>query len=224
MSQQRADEPYRALVERERHFSQAVIESLPGLFYRVDQHGRLLEWNDNFEKVSGYSAGELAGRSVLDFFRESDHASITEGIRRSFSTGEALVEGSFVSKDQSQTPYLFSGKRFLNDGETCLIGLGIDITARKELEASRHSSEAALMEAQRIAGVGSFSMDARHRRSPVVSRPEPHSSPRSPPAGADLRHPRAVLYARKLGTADACCGEGARDRLAGPARVGNGPR
>ncbi|MBK9236806.1 MAG: PAS domain S-box protein [Rhodoferax sp.] len=37
---------------RERDFSRAALDSLPGLFYLIDQQGQFLRWNQNFETVS----------------------------------------------------------------------------------------------------------------------------------------------------------------------------
>lgn len=40
---------------RERTFSDAALNSLPGIFYLFDQTGKFLRWNKNFERVSEYS-------------------------------------------------------------------------------------------------------------------------------------------------------------------------
>ena len=119
---------------QEKNFNQAAINSLPGLFYLFDEHGHFLRWNRNFENVSGYSAEEISRMSPLDFFKEPDKSLIAERIQKVFSNGEASAEGNFVSKDQRQTPYFFTGKLFFLEDKPCLLGTGIDITARKQAE------------------------------------------------------------------------------------------
>ena len=124
-----------ALIVQERDFTQAALDSLPGLFYLIDQKGRFLRWNQTFEKVSGYSAAEIAVMSPLDFFGEADCGPITAAIAQTYATGEALVEAEFLAKDQTGTPFLFSGKRFLREQQACLMGLAIDITQRRQANA-----------------------------------------------------------------------------------------
>jgi two-component system sensor histidine kinase/response regulator len=119
----------------QKDFSKSIVESLPGIFYLINEHGRLVRWNDNFIDLSGYSATELSLMSVLDLFKGADKGLIAERMQRVFSVGEAMVEAAFVAKDQTETPYLFSGKRLMFDGKPCLVGLGVDITERKRAEA-----------------------------------------------------------------------------------------
>jgi len=122
------------IIRRERDLSQASIDSLPGLFYMLDDQGRFLRLNKNFEKVSGYSADEISRMTPPDFFGETDKRSIADAIQRVFQTGEATVETDFLSKDQTKTPYFFTGKLFQFDQKSCLIGMGIDSTDRKQAQ------------------------------------------------------------------------------------------
>ncbi len=59
---------------------------------------------------------------------------IRSAMEQTFKVGEAWVEADFISRDQTKTPYLFSGRLFHFDGKACLIGMGIDITERKQAE------------------------------------------------------------------------------------------
>jgi two-component system, sensor histidine kinase and response regulator len=128
-----------SLVDRrysaQKDFSKSIAESLPGIFYLINEHGQLVRWNQTFKDLSGYSAEELYRMSVLDLFREPDRGLVAERMQQVFSKGEAVAEASFVAKDRTETPYLFSGKRLMFDGEPCLVGLGLDITERKRAEA-----------------------------------------------------------------------------------------
>ncbi|MBU0544914.1 MAG: PAS domain S-box protein [Proteobacteria bacterium] len=128
-------------VMRERDLTQATIESLPGLFYLFDEHGKFLRWNKNLEEISGYSFQEISCMSPLDFFGEPDKETIAEAIQKVFLTGQASVEADFLSKNQTRTPCLFTGKSFLFDKKPCLIGMGIDITNRKQAEKALLESE-----------------------------------------------------------------------------------
>lgn len=119
----------------EKQFSEVVIDSLPGIFYLFDRQEKFLRWNANFEQVSGYSAAEIAAMHPLDFFTGSDKALVAARISEVFVKGESYAEAEFVSKDGRRTPYYFTGITLQLDGQECLAGVGIDITARRRAEA-----------------------------------------------------------------------------------------
>ncbi|MDO8786911.1 MAG: PAS domain S-box protein [Sulfuritalea sp.] len=131
-------EKYRAqeIILQERDFTHEALDSLPGLFYLIGQEGRFLRWNHNFEAVSGYGGDEISTLSPLDLFGEADRDSVAAAIQRVYEQGEAQVEAEFVTKDQTRTPFLFTGKRYLLEQKPCLMGMGIDITERKREEAA----------------------------------------------------------------------------------------
>jgi diguanylate cyclase (GGDEF)-like protein/PAS domain S-box-containing protein len=126
---------------REKNFIAAMLDSLPGLFYLLDDQGRFLRWNRNFEVVSGYSSAEVSDLAPLHFFGKADKENVGRKIAKAFASGHATVEADFVAKDQSKTPYFFTGKRVQIEHKACLIGMGIDISARKRAEHDLHASE-----------------------------------------------------------------------------------
>ncbi|ACH39544.1 MAG: hypothetical protein ACD_55C00136G0003 [uncultured bacterium] len=123
-----------AEIKREHAFSEALIDSLPGVVYLYDQEMNFLRWNKNFERVTGYAPEEILRLQPLDFFVEKDKALLQSRIQEVFVKGASNVEAGFVAKDGSSAPYFFTGLRTEIDGKTCLIGIGIDISDRKRLE------------------------------------------------------------------------------------------
>ncbi len=119
----------------EKHFSDAVIDSLPGILYLYDRDGKFLRWNKNFEQVSGYGAAEITTMHPLDFFSAEDKPLLTARIAEVFATGTSEVEANFVSKNGSRTPYYFTGRTVVLDGKSCLVGVGIDVAERKRADA-----------------------------------------------------------------------------------------
>jgi PAS domain S-box-containing protein len=55
-------------VIRERNLADSVINSLPGVFFLQDRHGKYLRWNKEFENISGYSSKEIEEITAFDFF------------------------------------------------------------------------------------------------------------------------------------------------------------
>jgi PAS domain S-box-containing protein len=121
-------------VRQERDFSDAILNSLPGIFYFYDQNGKFLRWSQTLETVSGYSAEEISRMGPLDFFEEQAREAAARRIREVFEKGESHGEANFVSKNGQLTPYYFTGKRIEIESMPYLIGMGIDITQRRQAE------------------------------------------------------------------------------------------
>ncbi len=120
--------------QREALFSNAMIDSMPGIVYFYDEQGRFLRWNKNFLAVSGYSAEEMQKLNPLDFFAGDEKKLVQERIGEAVTKGESSVEANFVAKKGAKTPYFFTGRRVVFDGKTCVIGAGIDISELKQAE------------------------------------------------------------------------------------------
>jgi PAS domain S-box-containing protein len=130
------------VLQRERDFSDAVLDCLPGVFYCYDENFTFRRWNRNFERVTGYTGREIAQMKPLDFFAGTDKEALAAAIREVFEQGASSVEADFVSKDGTRTPYYFTGLTTLIEGRRHLVGVGIDISQRKRVEASLAESEA----------------------------------------------------------------------------------
>jgi PAS domain S-box-containing protein len=127
---------------RERQFSDITLDSLPGIFYLMDDQGRLLRWNDNLLKFTGYSEEELKGMSPMDFFSEEDRPNIERRLREVFSGGYATAEAQLIAKDGSRVPYVFTALRATLGGRQCVVGTAINITERRRVEDELRRSEA----------------------------------------------------------------------------------
>ena len=130
------------VIRRERDFSETMLRSLPGVFYLYNRAGQFLRWNRNFEQVSGYTAAEIAALHPLDFFAGPDKELVAAKIEEVFRDGDSYVEAGFRSKAGHLTPYCFTGLRAEVEGQTCLVGVGIDLTERRRAQAERQASEA----------------------------------------------------------------------------------
>lgn len=122
-------------VSQEKNLSDSLIQSLPGVFYLFGAQRRLLRWNDNLESVSGYSAEELPELGPEQFCDPAEWPLVDAAFTRAMTEGWAEVEATLVARNGQRTPYYYTGVRVMVKGAPCLIGMGLDLTARKRAEA-----------------------------------------------------------------------------------------
>ncbi len=133
-SAQRAEELEDALA-REREFSDAVIQSLPGAFFLFSREGEMLRWNARMTAVTGYSDLEIATLGPLDLIAPGDRGLVQAAIRQVLEDGgEVSVEAHMLDKSGEVRPYAFTGKPLRVAGLTYVLGFGRDITERKRAE------------------------------------------------------------------------------------------
>ncbi len=127
---------------RQKRLLDSAIDSLPGIFYLVEEEGPILRWNDNLEHVIEYSAEEIDTLAPLeDLFEGDDQARVRYAVRTAFQEGHATVQATIVSKSGERTPYFFSGRSIVIEDTPCIIGVGVDITERKKAEAALQARE-----------------------------------------------------------------------------------
>ena len=119
---------------RERGFNRAVIESLPGWFYVIDQNQKFVLWNDNVRLSTGYSDEEIRAMRVVDFHCESAKNGLSEAMQHVFHRGEYAAEADVILKDKTTRTFFFSSKRLSYKGANCIVGTAYDITHQKKAE------------------------------------------------------------------------------------------
>jgi PAS domain S-box-containing protein len=125
----------------EKELSDSIINSLPGVFYLYSKSGQFYRWNKNFETVTGYTREEIDHLHPIQLFKEEEKELLASKIVNVFESGEDNVTADFVSKDGTLTPFYFTGMLINYEGETCLMGVGIDISESKKAAESLRLSE-----------------------------------------------------------------------------------
>jgi PAS domain S-box-containing protein len=136
---------------REKDFSDAVINNLPGVFYIVDTQGRLIRWNKNYGKVLGYLDEELPQFNILNTIGEEARDFVAAKMQEVFTTGQAAAEVPVLTKNGDKIPYYLTGFRLSMGDEIYLVGIGLDLSAQKQAEAERERLQKEIIEAQQRA-------------------------------------------------------------------------
>ncbi len=126
---------YTQLLFRERNFSNALIDCLPGVFYVTEETGKLLRWNRNAELISGYSSEEfshLTSNVFLPLEQQEAAGAIFDRLIKTGGYEEMEVE--YLTKSGERIPFWIDGKRIIFDGKRCVIGVGVDISKLKNTE------------------------------------------------------------------------------------------
>lgn len=117
----------------EKEFSDVTIDSMPDTLYVFSKSGRMVRWNRNFPRSTGYTEAEISNMRAIDFVVESDQSLVREAHRRLFEHGEEVsLEATMRAKTGETAPYSFYGRPLDIAGYRFCLGIGRDITRRRE--------------------------------------------------------------------------------------------
>jgi PAS domain-containing protein len=103
-------------LQREKKVSDAIISSVPGLFFVIDSEKRLIRWNQKLQDITGFSAKELLGFTFQDIILDED--------KHYFET---LTGGSgriFDIQTQQFQRYTFHFQPISMEDQTYITGVG----------------------------------------------------------------------------------------------------
>ncbi len=147
---------------RERLFTNAVLDSVPGLLYLYDEKGRLVRWNRRHEEMTGYSGEELRDRYLLDWFEGEDRAQVARGILRGGHDRHTSVEANLKTKDGRQVPFLFTAVPLVIDGRQYVTGIGLDISERRRTDEELRQLRQELAHVGRTLTLGELGSSIAH--------------------------------------------------------------
>ena len=123
-----------ALKESEERYRAVMEQSVEAIYLYDAQTKRVLESNEAFRRMMGYTEEELIGRQIYDFI---DHAKedIEANIRRSLQEKRRHIgERRYRRKDGRLIVVNTSASVISYNGKTALCAVSRDITERKRFE------------------------------------------------------------------------------------------
>lgn len=156
---ERADE---ALRKSEEKYATAFHASPDSITITRLSDGEILEANEGFERLLGYTRAETVGKTTAELSAYADsgtRAGLVTGLRE---TGEINdFDATLRRKDGTLVEVIVSARVIEFQGEECFLAVALDVTKRRKAEELVRARGAALREAQRIGQVGSFDWEAR---------------------------------------------------------------
>jgi PAS domain S-box-containing protein len=159
----RAHRPEAAEAERFRRLVEAVTDYA---IYMLDPSGIVTSWNPGAERIKGYSAAEIVGKSFANFYEPADR---TAGIpQRALQTaareGKFEAEGWRLRKDGTRF-WAFVIIDAIYDDDGGLIGFAKitrDLTGRREAQLALERTREALLHSQKIEAIGKLTGGVAH--------------------------------------------------------------
>ena len=130
----------------EKTLTDAIFATMPGLLFLLDEQGNCIRWNKQAERLTGYSAKEIANHNIFDLHVNKER--ILEMFRNVPHAGHAEFETELRMRDGTQIPFYCTAAYVFIDGERYLVEVGIDITERRRAEQERLGLSSRLISAQ----------------------------------------------------------------------------
>jgi PAS domain S-box-containing protein len=155
----------KALKKSETHL-RTLIDSLPDLVWLKDPDGAYLSCNSKFERFFGAKEADIIGKTDYDFVDEKLADLFRENDKIAMAAGRPSMNEEIVTyADDGHTEILETLKSPMVDHEGKLIGIlgvGRDITRRKEEEEEKIKLKTELQQAQKMESIGRLAGGVAH--------------------------------------------------------------
>ncbi len=135
-----------------------IVESSPDVIYTFETNGSVIVWNAAAERVYGYGADEIVGRSIAVLSDAGEQSRMLESLFARLGRGETVVnEGVAVRKDGGRVEISYTAFP-IRDAHGTIVAGGViarDVTERQKLEAQ-------LRQAQKMEAVGQLAGGIAH--------------------------------------------------------------
>ncbi|HEX8989881.1 MAG TPA: diguanylate cyclase [Rhodocyclaceae bacterium] len=113
---------------KEKSFSDAIFDSMPGILWVVDSEGNYRRWNSDLNRLIGLSDHEIYGRNSLLAVSEEDRPHAARRLAEALEHGYAEAIVHVKTCQHGVRAYLTARRRFEFGGATYIAGIALDTT------------------------------------------------------------------------------------------------
>jgi len=125
-----------------------LLDTLPTFFVAISPDGKVVHMNRTMREATGYSESEVLGSKYIELFvPESDQAGLEKAFSQLKASREPLLHVNSVITRKGDIIAVEWHGRVLPDEDgsiSCICGVGVDITARRRVEAELEQSRTLL--------------------------------------------------------------------------------
>ncbi|MFA7382714.1 MAG: PAS domain S-box protein [Desulfurivibrionaceae bacterium] len=134
-----------------------VVDTAMDGFWIIDEHGKLLDANEAYARISGYSVAELVTMHISQLETKEQPEDIKEHLAKLVAEGYDRFETRHRHKDGHEIDVEISA-RYLAESRQFLVFCR-DITKRKQAALEFQHNQELLKEAERLGKLGSWELD-----------------------------------------------------------------
>jgi PAS domain S-box-containing protein len=153
----RAEEALRKSEDRHRTILQTAMDG----FWMLDPHGRFIDVNQTYCRMSGYSSQELLTMKIEDIEVKETANAISDRIQRTITQGEDRFETQLRRKDGSLFDIELSIQYRPADGGWFVAFLQ-DITERKRMKKEQEKLQTQLLQSKKLESIGALAGGVAH--------------------------------------------------------------
>lgn len=112
----------------EKIISDAVANTLPGIYFLLDSSNTIVQWNKNFEQVTGYTSDEIIALNPNALFDLNQPAPPERFILETHVDKAATIDIDLITKQQQIIAYSLTGTKVESTNENLTVVIGIDIS------------------------------------------------------------------------------------------------
>ena|GEM_PF-2192646 len=126
---------YEESIKQQSKLNQKIVNSLPGIFFMINQEGKVRRVNNKLKEVLNFHEQEdIIGNQYIDFIAPQEIDKAKKAFHGAFVNGNLEVEIHLRNTLNQNIPFLMSGTVDEIDGELVILGTGIMIQDRLEAE------------------------------------------------------------------------------------------
>lgn len=135
----------RQKLDQQELFNQATMNSIPGLFYVVDEQLNYVRWNSAFETELGFTDEIMREITPGDNVHPEDREKFAQEINKGFTEGYGELIARIDTKTRGYRYYKLNGLRHESGDTAYLVGCAVDVTdmmmSEKKLARSNRKLE-----------------------------------------------------------------------------------